>query len=1201
MAARVLDASNVSMQTISGTTGQAPYSVNYSDYGESNGLGPKGGNADSSCLVGTTSGVESGLRAILGTAYNVSSSTDRGCGAYFVAPRCTGATSSNIDIRDTSDGRTHTTVDKVHCTWRMSIQTFSSSVAVAHYNFVPLGVYDTSGTLIAGIRLQHRGEMYALYLDPYLGTGSKPGDMLLGQLRSGLGTQDTEHAPGDSTAGYMTVELVVDTTLSSPSSDSVRAAARIVLPTGQAQPWVVATWDASDNSTSANACDSWQFWSSNRDGTTNRPNYEPYVKIDSYHHVDGSDWWSNYDTHGVGYDGFGHGVKIVYLAPTSDVLVDTPSGWTKSTGSTAYGVVDETPVSYGDYLWCNTNDKRVVFGLESFLTKAGWTASPYGEVLGVVAKVAASIGTTDYYYGTNIRVGLCDGSNNTYTQGSGVSSYAEVCVANNRQMKGVYSWGVNEKPAGGAWDPSSIDTDLRLWLQQGPAYGSALKYSTIYGAGAYVLYREPVRAVGSSSGGQGVLESAPTLTRPRVASGAGRNCARIDIADTTAPNGSTGYRWWELPTTDTNGVTNNFVFGDYSPLTGKYYFGAWDRDPWTSTDPVGAAGSGRSPCIAEVDPATGTTKIIWRADETTSGGSATDGGPHSGSSGSWYWPTDGADKARSLRIHFLKIDKRPKFLDGTTNPFYGHIFCSFADNGLSSGQYLYLCGTLWVDPSQARTGDYCYARWLAWPDTPSYNYSRGAYGVAITEDYAYFASPWENGTNHGIIHRFNKKNFAAGSDWSGGTVGSGYPIQTPASDWDTSIDTGTSTSTSALQHAINQLYYLGGKVWSTGAVVFGFTPGDSANGDTGGTVLGPWALKAGNATLVREFNTRQLTMHPATGNLWGVGQWAADGATTANSRIKDWLETYENSGSRTGCYGNDTVGVFEMNPSTGDVLRYWRVPLEITDDSLNATAAKQGSWRSDLWGDSMSIHGCHWVDEDTLLISIGEHRTSGDYASVTEWPRSTLLVFRRSEETWHQVTKPAKNQIALCLVDVLATDRGRFSSGSGDAPPNRHDLLSLGGASPVQTPSTWDPSGLRHRYILTDVGFTRAGNATPDYYTYAADGGATSSSRGHGIEVYLRAPVLQENEVMVEAIIDLTSTSITSVDEWRMELRSGGTVGHGQIFASGGTTTAVSNKVRIRGFIQASDYKPGSTGADIDVFWAVTTGGRQYWNSRSTS
>lgn len=1209
MVARILDASNISLAYPNYSNNYAPYTSTYCQLGESNGLGAKGGNSNTSAIGSTTSNVESGVRSVIAQTDNTSATnTQKGLGAYFVAPKCTGSTSSNIDIRDTADGRTHTTVPKVHCTWRVSIESFSYGAQFTHYNYVPLGVYDTAGTLIAGVRLQHRGEAYVLYLEPYLATDS-PGDTYLGQVRHGLGTQDsTEHSGA---ARYMTVELVVDTTLSSPTSDSTRAAARIVLPSGQAQPWVVATWDSSDRSTSENACDSWQLWTMDKDTTTGRPSNYPALQLDSYHHVEGTDWWSNYDAYGVGFDGFGHGVKIAALKPASDIYQDA-SGWAKSAGSTWWECIDDHTASLGDYISCTTIDKIITFGMESFLTKVGWSAAPYGEILGVVPKVYTNFyNATDYYYGSNVRFGVANSSNATYTQsGSLGDSYTEGSSGCSRQLHCVLHHGINEKPSGGAWAASSIDSDLRLWLKAGTFYGSAKKYPTVYDACVYVLYREPQRTVGSSSGGQGVLSAAPTLTRPRVASGAGRDCSKIDIADTSAPNGTDWYRSFELPTTDTNGKTNSWVFADYSPRTNKYYVCAWDHTVWSGNDPPGAAASGRSPCVAEVDPATGTTKIIWRADETTTGGSATAGGPHHGASGGWYWPSDAnSAHARNLRPHFLKVDKRPKFLDGTVNPFYGHVFCSMADNTWGDVAAPFLCGMLWLDPTQARTGDYCYGRWLPWEDA-GYNLARGGLGLVITEDYCYIASPTEySALTNGIVHRFNKKGFTSstsGVDWSGGRDGSGipsgYPIQSQAADWDVAIDTGTGTTTSTLKHFINQLYYLGGKVWVTGAVIWGFTPGDSANGDGGGTRLGPWLCQAGT-NVVDEFNIRQVTMHPVTGNLWCYGQWLAGSGSVGNSRIKDWLGTWEQSGARTGLWGSDTLGLFEMDSSTGAVLRYWRVPLEITDDARNTDLTKQGSWRDDAYGDTMCAHGGHWLDENTFLLAIGEHRWAGDYANTTEWPRSTLMVFRRDEETWHQVPKPALNMIALCNVDVLATDRGRFSSGSSDAPPNRHDMMSLGGAPEVQDPSTWDSAGRRYRYLWTDTGFTRAGDNVPNYYTYAGTGATVGAdSKGHVIEVTARPPLMREDEIQVTATIDLSSTSVAGIDEWRMELRSGGTVGQGGLFASGGAVTADGNgKVRLRGYVQSSEWKPGGSSADVDVFWRTTVSGRQYWNSRSTS
>lgn len=1201
MVARILDASNISLAYPNYSNNYAPYTSNYCQLGESNGLGAKGGNSNTSAIGSTTSNVESGVRSVIAQTDNTSATnTQKGLGAYFVAPKCTGSTSSNIDIRDTADGRTHTTVPKVHCTWRVSIGAFSYGAQFTHYNFVPLGVYDTAGTLIAGVRLQHRGEAYVFYLEPYLAT-TNPGDTYLGQVRHGLGTQDsTEHSGA---AQYMTVELVVDTTLSSPTSDSTRAAARIVLPSGQAQPWAVATWDSSDRSTSENACDSWQIWSQERDNTTGRPSNYPALQLDSYHHVDGTDWWANYDTYGVGFDGFGHGVKIAALKPASDIYQDT-SGWTKSAGSTWWECIDDQPVSPGDFISCTTADKIITFGMESFLTKAGWSATPYGEILGVVPKVYTNFyNAADYYYGSNIRFGVANSSNATYTQsGSLGDSYTEGSSGCSRQLHCVLHHGVNEKPSGGAWAASSIDSDLRLWLKAGTFYGATKKYPTVYDACVYVLYREPQRAVGASSGGQGVLSAVPTLTRPRVASGAGRDCSKIDIADTSAPNGSNWYRSFELPTTDSNGVTNNFVFADWSPVTNKYYACAWDKNLWNNADPTGAA-SGRAPCVAEIDPATGTTKIIWRADENTTGGSATAGGPHHGASGGWYWPSTGASGApRAMRPHFLKVDKRPKFLDGTTNPFYGHLFVSFTDGAnVISPPVVQNLGLLWLDPNQARTSDYCYGRWLPW-ERGSDAGAKGALGVCVTEDFVYAAAPLENGTNHGVVHRFNKKNFNAGSDWSGGTVGVGYPIQSQAADWDVAFDSGTSVAVSTLQHAVNQMYYLGGKVWVTGAVLYGFTPGDSANGDGGGTLLGPWLCQAGT-NIVDEFNIRQVSMHPTTGTLWCFGQWMAGSGSIGNSRIKDWLATWEQSGARTGLWGSDTLGLFEMDSSNGNVLRYWRVPLEITDDARNTDLTKQGAWRDDTYDDTMSIHGGHWLDEDTFLLAIGEHRSAGDYASTTEWPRSTLMVFRRGEETWHQVPKPALNMIALCNVDVLATDRGRFSSGSSDAPPNRHDMMSLGGATEVQDPSTWDSAGRRFRYLWTDIGFTKAGDNVPNYYTYAGTGATVGAdSKGHVIEVTARPPLMRENEIQVTATIDLTGTSVAGIDEWRMELRSGGTIGQGGLFASGGAVTADGNgKVRLRGYVQSSEWQPGGSSADIDVFWRTTVSGRQYWNSRSTS
>lgn len=1187
MTARILDASNLSLSALSaGVTNAAAYSVNFSTFGESNGLGPKGGNANTDAVYKTSSGMESGLQSmVLGVKNTSAYTTSRGFGAYFVPPKCTGSTSGNIDIRDSSDGRTHTTVDKVHCTWRVAIAAFASSTGVAHYNHVPLGVYDTAGTLIAGIRLQHRGEMYCFYLEPWLADSSKPASTLLAQIRTGLGSADaTEHA-----TSYFTIELVVDTTLASPTSDSTRAAARVVLPTGQAQPWVVQTWDSSDQSLSANACDSWQGWSTDKDATAGAPTYEPTFTIDSYHHVEGSDWWANYDTHGVGYDGFGHGVKIAELKPASDVYQDA-SGWTKSAGATWYTCIDDLPFSLGDYVGCTVTDKIITFGMESFLTKVGWTASPYGEVLGVVPKVLTSFyNATDYYYGSNVRYGVCNASNATYTQsGSLGDSYGEGATGSTRQLITALGVGVNEKPTGGAWDPSSIDTDLRLWLKSGPFYGSALKYPTVYDACVYVLYREPQRAVGSSSGGQGVLTGAPTLTRAKVASGAGRDCSRID---------TTGmYRSWELPTLDSNGVTMNWTFGDYSPLTGKYYVCAWDKNLWNNQDPYGA-GTGRYPCVAEVDPATGSTKIIWSAGESTTGASATDGGPHQGASGGWYWQSQGTGggEPRAQRPHFLKIDKRPKFADGTTNPFYGHIFCSFLDgaNGISA-PVLQNMGTLWLDPSQARTGDYCKARFLPWERTSGDSNCKGALGLAITEDYVYLAAPYERGAvTNSVLHRFNKKNLTTSGDWSSGTVGSGYPIQDQAADWDAPIDTGIAITQSALQPIMNQLYYLGGTLWSACPAIRGWTPGDEAT-----SPKGPWFVKAG--TGVNEFNIRQFTIHPVTGNLWGYGQW--NEGTLSNTRIKDWADTYENSGARTGLYGTDVIGVFEMNPSDGTVLRYWRIPVEIADDSYHsATASLRGAWRKDN-ADAYCPHGAHWIDENTLLLSVGEHRSPGDIAAITDWPRSTLFVFRRDEETWHQVTKPATNQNTLVMVDALATDRGTFSSGSANAPANRHDLMSLGGASPVQNPATWDTANLRYKYVLVDTGFGKAGSAVANY-AYAQTGSEVGAgSKGHVIEVTAEPPLLRENEIEISATIDLTGTSITSINEWAMHLRSGGTIGQGSCFASGGAITAdAGGKVRIRGYIQASEWTPGGSSSDIDVFWQVTSSGRKYWNSRSTS
>lgn len=1191
MVARLFDASNVSLACPSpAASNAAPWTANNAAFGESNGLGYKGGNSNNDSIGPATTGLESGVRAINVVTRNTSTySTGRGVGAYFIPPRCTAASQ---DVRDNWDGRTHTTVGKVHCTWRIATTAFSKATGVAHYNHVVLGVYDTAGSLIAGIRVQHRGDMLVFHLEPWLAT-SNPGDTFLGQIRNSLGSQDVvEHATTD-TDKYATFELVVDTTLSSPSSDSTRAAARIVLPTGQAQPWVVQTWDSSDMSLSENAADSWQIWAMDKDGTSGAPGYEPIFKLDNYHHVDGTDWWSNFDTYGIGHDGFGHGVKIAELKATSELQKDA-SGWTASTGTT-YGCVDDLPFALGDYISCGTADKQIVFGTESFLTKVGWSAAPYGEILGVVPKAYACwYSATDYYLGSNYRLGLANSSYATWTQGNGVASYSEMTAGTTRNFGNACGWGVNEKPSGGAWDASTIDTDLRLWIKQGPIYGA--KYPTVYDVVAYVVYREPQRAVGSSSGGQGVLTAAPTLTRARVASSAGRNCSRIDITDTQAPNGVNAYRAWELPSLDSNGVTMNWVFGDYSPVTGKYYVCSWDKNLWDNVDPQGA-GTGRFPCVAEVDPATGTAKIIWSAGETTSGASADVGGPHFGSSGNWWWQPQGTGGGvpRAQRIHFLKVDKRPKFLDGTTNPFYGHVFCSLFDNGNTvTAPVLQNMGMLWLDPTQARTGDYCVGRFLPWERTSGDSYGRGAWGLCTTEDYVYLAAPYErNAVANSIIHRFNKKNFTATGRWSSGTVGTGHLVQNQADDWDAPIDTGATTTLSTLQPLVNQVYYLGGKVWVTAACPFGFEPGNEA-----ATIVGPWKFDAGTK-VPDDFNTRQLTIHPTTGNLWGYGQWVAGTAT--NSRIKDWLDTYEFSGSRTGWCGNDAIGLYESDSTDGTVLRYWRIPLEITDDGINATASKQGTWnRNDA--DSYCPHGAFWVDENTLLISVGEHRSPGDYSTATEWPRSTLMVFRRDDETWHQVTKPAKNMNGLVLVDALATDRGRFSSGSANAPANRHDLMGLAGASPVQNPSTWDSTKLRHRYVWVDTGFTKSGNGT-DNYKYAATGvDVGDGSKGHVIEVFLRPPLLRENEIEISAEIDLSGTSITSIDEWRMELRSGGTVGQGSCFASGGSAAVDANgKVRVRGYIQGSEWKPGGSASDIDVFWRVTSSGRQYWNSRSTS
>lgn len=1199
MGARLLDATNWSQSYLNDGAGADGAAMKY--HGESNGAQYSGGNWESDYCNAVSTGTDGGARAQQWRVHNagVGNTSNRRGRSYFVNPMVSAAGTGIVD--GGSDGRVHGGVAKVHSTWRISFSAVTSTTS-AHfrYNEIICGVYDVANTLIAGIRMQWRGESYSFYLEPYGQTGNY-GDCYLGQIR-GFGASDTDHAGTDR---YATFEIAIDTSL---SGTNVRAAARMVLPTGQAQQWVTVSWDASTTSTSAKLCNNWEYGITNaRDASG--PTAMPYFTFGSAHHVDGTDWWSNYDTNGMGYDGFGHGCKVAYLA-ASGVLTQDASGWTPATNP--HLNIDENPVSYADSVNSGTTaGKKLVLDLESFLTKVGWTGSPYGTIQGVVAKASGThyegATTTKYYLGTNAKVGFCDGSYAQYTQsatsGSGrtgtraqdadnandanyLKSWREMTFGGSGSNATVVNynwsnhWGVNEKPGGGAWDPSTIDTDLRLYLEAGPIYNGGV---LIYVAGCYVVYREPQRAVASSTGDQGVLSTAPTVARPRANSGAGKACDRIDITDSSVSPTGTAYRWWELPTTDSNGVGSNPVFADYNPATGKHYVCHWDAQVFSNSDPS-TAGTGRVPIISEVDPTTGAVSIIWRADEAHSSSLSSVGGPRFGPyTGSYTWITDGS-VARTMKPHFLKVDKRKKLTSGTDNPFYGHVFVSFY-NGPATAPVNACGGMLWLNPAVKRTSgqygtpassDYCAARMLLWPSIGSS--SHGSFGLVVTEDYCYQASYQDSGL-HSYIRRFDKTAYTSGAKWSGGTAGSGQPVDA-SGDWSTVVDSTAAT--------MNQLYYLAGKVWSVSAHIFGFVPGVE------GTTVSVGPITAGTGVLPY-FWPRQLTLNPFNGYLYAIGSWAASG--TGNSRTTDMRSSYFAGGM-----GNDWTSLVEIDPAGPTIRKVWRVPVEIARD------AADGDWGDALYQSGIDSHGAHWLDKDTMVMSVLEHRSQD---AATYYPCSALMTFRLDTETWHEVTKPALNMWPTMLVEHLVPDRGQFSSGDTNAPPNRKDILTGvqtrdgsnrivcdGVSSPGKT---IDPN-LEYRFSWTDSGFEKVRSDAIDYVY--AKGGSTvgAASRGHLIDVQVRPPVLEEDEILVTFTVDLTGTGITSIDGWRVEGRSGGTLGGGALLASGGTLTADgSNLVKARAIIGTEAWVAGSSSADLDVFWAVTASGRQYWNSRSTS